>query len=177
MKEISGMSSIDQLCPKCGLCCDGTLFADVELQAGDDATRLSSLGIALMRKGKGKLAFHQPCAGYGGGCCRIYPDRPGRCRSFECGLLKRVAAGEMTAAAALRKIAKAKKLIDRVRRLLQQPDGRDKAEALTHCYQEAMSAPIDLAAGDADRRGDLMLAMNALMEELQRHFLTKGVGS
>ncbi len=31
------------LCPDCGLCCNGVLFADVELRAGDDAGRLKQL--------------------------------------------------------------------------------------------------------------------------------------
>ena len=49
------MSSIDQLCPNCGLCCDSTLFADVELRAGDDAKRLQKLGLTLAKKGRGSL--------------------------------------------------------------------------------------------------------------------------
>ena len=54
------MNSVDQLCPNCGLCCNGVLFADVELQPGDDAGRLAALGMALKKKG-GQRAFVQPC--------------------------------------------------------------------------------------------------------------------
>ena len=43
---------VSQLCPKCGLCCNGVLFADVELRKGDDAERLAELGLLLEKKGR-----------------------------------------------------------------------------------------------------------------------------
>jgi Fe-S-cluster containining protein len=166
------MNSIDQLCPNCGLCCDSTLFADVELRASDDPRRLRQLGLTLAKKGRTKLAFAQPCACFDGRLCGIYADRPNRCRAFDCGLLKRVAAGEMTAKAALKKITEAKQLAERVRALLRLLGQRDEEMALTHRYGEAMSAPIDLAdEAGAERHGELMLAVNDLMTRLQRDFL------
>src|ERR1700733_4283676 len=102
------MTGVEQLCPNCGLCCDSTLFADVELRAGDDAKKLRRLGPTLFAKTKTKLAFPQPCACFDGKLCKIYNDRPKRCRLFECGLLKKVEAGEMTTNAALKKISDAK---------------------------------------------------------------------
>src|SRR5271170_4181088 len=100
--------AVAQLCPNCGLCCNGVLFADVELRAGDDAERLRQLGLTLEKKGQGRLAFVQPCACFDGKFCGIYADRPKRCRTFECGLLKRVQAGGLDADAALKTIAKTK---------------------------------------------------------------------
>jgi hypothetical protein len=166
------MNGIDQLCPNCGLCCDGTLFADVELRAGDDAKKLERLGFELFQKSKTKLAFPQPCAGFDGKLCKIYGDRPKRCRLFECGLLKKVEAGEISAGAALRKISAAKERARDVRGLLRLLGQRDEAMALTHRYTEAMSAPMDLAdEKDTARRGELMLAVSELMNLLQRDFL------
>ena len=166
------MGSIEQLCPNCGLCCDSTLFADVELRAGDAAPRLQRLGLTLHRKTKTKLAFHQPCACFDGKLCRIYEDRPYRCRQFDCGLLKRVAANELTAGAALKKISETKRHAEKVRELLRSLGQRDEPMALTHRYAEAMSAPIDLAdEAGAERHGELMLAVNDLMTRLQRDFL------
>jgi len=164
--------AISQLCPNCGLCCDSTLFADVELRAGDDAKRLEKLGLALEKKGKNKLAFAQPCAGFDGRLCKIYQDRPKRCRLFECGLLKRVEAGELTAKTALKKIAGAKKRAGQVRELLRLLGERDGRSALAHRYAAAMSAPVNLAdEQNAERHGELMLAVNDLMTVLQRDFL------
>ena len=96
-------SAVAELCPQCGLCCDSTLFADVELRDDDDPARLRQLGLTLVKKGRTKVAFAQPCACFDGKLCGIYADRPGRCRRFECGILKRVDAGEMTSGAALKK--------------------------------------------------------------------------
>jgi Fe-S-cluster containining protein len=167
------MNGIEQLCPNCGLCCDSTLFADVVLRAGDDAKRLAKLGWSLEKKGRGKLAFAQPCACFGGKLCTIYDDRPKRCRTFECGLLKRVGADEMNAGAALKKISEAKILVKKVRELLCSLGQNDERLALTKRYSQAMSAPVDLAASenDSEQRGELMLAVNDLMRTLQRDFL------
>jgi len=164
--------SVDQLCPNCGLCCDSTLFADVELRAGDDAKRLAILGLTLEKKGRGKLAFAQPCACFDGKLCGIYADRPKRCRTFECGLLKKVEADEMTVGAALKKISEAKKRAEKVRELLRSLGQREEQMALTHRYMAAMSAPVDLSdETNAERHGELMLAVNDLMSVLQREFL------
>jgi uncharacterized protein len=166
------MNGVNQLCPRCGLCCDSTLFADVELRKGDDAQRLAELGLALHPKTKTKLAFSQPCVCFDGGLCKIYNDRPQRCRRFECGLLKKVEAGEMTAGAALEKIFAVKRRVEKVRELLRALGQRDETMALTHRYAEAMSAPVDLADEQAaDRHGELMLAVGELMQILQRDFL------
>jgi Fe-S-cluster containining protein len=166
------MNGVEQLCPNCGLCCDSTLFADVELRAGDDAKRLEKLGLTIGQKTRTKLAFAQPCACFDGKFCKIYADRPKRCRLFECGLLKRVEANEMTAGAALRKISEAKRRAEGVRELLRSLGQRDERMALTHRYADAMSRPIDLTdEAGAERHGELMLAVNDLMTRLQRDFL------
>lgn len=70
------MNAVDQLCPQCGLCCNGVLFGDVELQRGDDATQLAASGLGLFPKGR-KRAFSQPCSCFDGHLCAIYAQRPG----------------------------------------------------------------------------------------------------
>ena len=120
-----------------------------------------------------KLAFAQPCACFDGKLCGIYADRPKRCRTFECGLLKRVQDGQLKADAALKTIAATKRQAEKVRVLLRQLGQNDERQAMTKRYTEAMSAPIDLAdhETDSDRRGELMLAVAELMQKLQRDFL------
>jgi len=55
---------------------------------------------------------------------------------------------------------------------LRQCGQRDESMALTHRYTAAMSAPVDLAVeGEAEQRGELMLAVNDLMQMLERDFL------
>jgi Fe-S-cluster containining protein len=166
-------TAVFQLCPNCGLCCNGVLFADVELRAGDDAGKLKKLGLSLEKKGQGKLAFAQPCACFDGKLCTIYTDRPKRCRTFECGLLKRVQDGESNADAALKIISKTKRQAESVRGLLRQLGQNDERLAMTKRYAQAMSAPINLSEheSDAERRGELMLAVDELMRLLRRDFL------
>jgi Fe-S-cluster containining protein len=166
------MKAINQLCSACGLCCNGVLFADVELQKGDNAGRLIDLGMALKKKGM-KRAFVQPCSCFDGKLCRIYADRPKRCATFECGLLKCVQSGEMHVTDALKRIADAKRLAEKVRRLLRRLGDKDEQLALTRRYSRVMSRPIDLAVGEdtGQARGELMLAVNDLMHVLQREFL------
>lgn len=167
------MHPVDQLCPNCGLCCDSTLFADAELRPGDDAKRLAQLGMTITKKGRRKLAFAQPCACFDGKYCRIYRERPAQCRLFECGLLKRTAAGKINADTALKIISEAKILANRVRTLLRAFGQRPEEKAMSHSYSEAMSQPIDLSRGgdDADRHGQLLQAFHDLMELVEKEFL------
>ncbi len=161
-----------RLCPECGLCCNGVLFADVELQPGDDAGRLGTLGLRL-RRARGKVKFTQPCACLDGKLCRIYAERPTQCAAFECGVFKRVATGELTFAAALTKIKKAQRLSGRVRQLLRKLGDDAESLSLTKRYVRVMAMPMDLS-GDpdlCDARGELMLAVDDLMELLHREFL------
>jgi hypothetical protein len=111
---------MEQLCPACGLCCNGVIFANVGLRLGDDAERLRSLGLPV---GTPRSKLHpphlaQPCAAFDGCRCRVYDDRPQYCREFECVLLKSVQAGRTEPAAALRIIRAARDRADKVRRLL-----------------------------------------------------------
>jgi Fe-S-cluster containining protein len=173
MSEGKTNNAVSQLCPNCGLCCNGVLFADVELRAGDDAARLAELGLSLHKKGRNKSVFGQPCACFDGKFCGIYDERPKRCRQFECGLLKKVAAEKLSAGVALQKISAAKTHAEKIRGRLCSLGQNDERMALTKRYAEVMSSPIDLAAAenDSELRGELMLAVNELMQILQRDFL------
>ena len=110
---------ISELCPACGLCCNGVIFANVGLRPGDDATRLRALGLPVCTP-PSKLRpphLNQPCAAFDGCRCRVYADRPQYCREFECVLLKSVQAGHTEPAAALRIIRTARERADKVRLL------------------------------------------------------------
>ena len=60
-----------------------------------------------------------------------------------------------------------------MRGLLRQLGQNDERLAMTKRYAAAMSAPIDLSnwRTDSERRGELMLAVDELMRQLQREFL------
>lgn len=164
--------AVKQLCPACGLCCNGVLFGDVELQRGDDAKRLGNLGLNLFRKGR-KTAFTQPCSCFDGKLCVIYTDRPRQCRAFECGLLKRVNAGKLTTGAALKTIAETRRSADAVLKLVRELGNTDENQPLNQRYAAVVAQPIDMSASETEveLRGELMMAVAKLVDSLERDFL------
>jgi Fe-S-cluster containining protein len=172
MNEKTVANPVAALCPQCGLCCNGVLFADVELRRADRPAALERLGLKILKKGR-KRAFAQPCSCFDGKLCTIYRDRPAYCAAFECGLLQRVAAGEGAVPSALKTIALAKRKVARVELLLKKLGAADPGLPLTQRYANAMRAPVELArgGGGTNHPGKLMLAMAELMELLQTEFL------
>lgn len=170
-----GNLPVDQLCLACGLCCNGVLFKDVELQPGDDPVRLRQLELPISAPSKTTrpLRFPQPCAALGTDCrCHVYADRPVRCRQFECALLKVVLAGGVGIPAALRTIRITRQQADRVRQLLRAVGNTEESLALSLRFRRARKR---LEAGTlddetADRFGDLTLAVHDLNLLLRQHF-------
>ena len=164
--------AVARLCPNCGLCCNGGLFDDVELQRGDNAEKLLDAGVELFQKRR-KTAFAQPCACFDGRLCRIYADRPKRCAAFDCGLLRRVQDGELTAAVALKQIRTAKRLVDKVTGLVRSLGNQDETQPLNKRYRAILAQGIDLSARAADirKRSQLLRAVAKLAGQLERDFL------
>src|SRR3989454_8300213 len=86
----------DTLCTNCGLCCDGTLFADVELVGQAEVARLEIMGIAIDDDDANVGLLSQPCAALRGRRCCVYAHRPKCCRVFECHLLQNAQRGAVT---------------------------------------------------------------------------------
>jgi len=176
----------DALCLACGLCCDGTLFADVELQPGDAPERLRAGGLRLLRlRTRGdllpdspRLRFNQPCAALGADChCRIYPGRPAHCRAFECALLKAFQAGTVSQATALRVIRQTRRRVADIQALLVRLGDDRKNLPLGRRFRELRRRmedgflPAGLAAEEAyERLADLMLAVQELQLTLRARF-------
>lgn len=160
------------LCPACGLCCNGVLFGDVELQPADDAAGLAGAGLTLKRKGR-KTCFVQPCTAFDGVWCRIYPRRPERCRTFVCRLWMQVQRGESSVEEAMRAIRAARAAVQRVEKLMTQLGQTETHLPLNRRFARVVAQPIDLAADDetVERRSELMLVVHTLTRILQRDFL------
>jgi Fe-S-cluster containining protein len=131
MSELSSAQAIDQLCLQCGMCCNGVLFRDVELQPGDDGQKLKTLGMPV--KGKAQSGkFNQPCVALGSDCrCRIYADRPSRCRQFECALLLEVMAGHTETEPALKLIRSTRRKADKVLKLMREIGDQSESVSLS----------------------------------------------
>lgn len=168
------MSAVEQLCPQCGLCCNGVLFGDVELQRADKPGRLAALGLELFAK-QHKRAFSQPCACFDGQLCRIYVERPMRCRAFECTQIQRVELGKQSLAGAARKVRQARRLAEQVTQLCRMLGNHDEHVPLNQRYSAIMAEPLELGGDEKqlDLRGELMLAVGRLVNVLERDFLVR----
>jgi hypothetical protein len=167
------MDDGQRLCAACGLCCNGVLFADVELQPRDIPERLEFLGLRILAKGRGDLRrFRQPCPAWEGCRCAIYRERPSHCRAFDCRQLRRLKAGDTSESEALDVIRRTLRQVVRVEDLLQVFGQTRRDRPLAARYAAAMRRAVDLA-GDpqaAARQGRLLRAMRALMRRLETDF-------
>lgn len=166
------------LCQACGLCCDGSLFDLVKLEAGDDARRLKALGLPVtVSRGKAPVArFPQPCAALcADRTCRLYADRPWQCRVFECGVFKEANAGRIAVATAQRTIAQARRRADKIRRLLRELGDTDEHRGLGerfHRTSERLESGHASAAAKATF-ADLSLELHHFKRQAFDKFYTR----
>lgn len=180
----------EAICLKCGLCCNGVIFADVKLQPAERLTVAEALesmprATDLFPAADGRTpavvpaaivtpskCLAQPCAAFDGRLCRIYADRPKYCRQFECALLKRVKEGHHFAAAALVSIRSARKKAGVVRGLLRLLGDTDERTALAARFRRATerAEQSDLEGEPAARFGKLTRAMHELNHMLASTF-------
>jgi Fe-S-cluster containining protein len=164
------VTSADQLCLACGLCCDGTLFDNVRLGPGDAAEKLKALGlpVRVTRAKTPTSFFRQPCAAL---CenrtCRVYADRPSQCRSFECGVFKSAQAGRISFTAGLRQVTRARRKADHIRQLLRElgdtEEHRSLSERFRRVQQRMETEAVDaVAAGMFAELGQEMHAFKLL---------------
>src|SRR4030095_6777595 len=124
-----------------------------------------------------KAALPQPCSALcADNRCRIYGHRPSRCRAFECGLFKAVAADDVPPSAALKAIRATWRQVDKVRRLLAQTGDTDDASALSLRFRRVCRgcerAPYGREA--ADVFAELTREMHALNLILSSPFYPGG---
>jgi uncharacterized protein len=175
----SSRPAADEICLACGLCCNGVIFANLQLQPADDAERLRSHGLPITtsRAPRHPPFLTQPCAALEGCSCRVYADRPQYCRHFECVLLKSVVAGRTQPAEALRIIGAARDRAEKVRRLLRALGDKDEHVALSARFRRTSTRlkAMDLSEETADTYGQLTLAVHDLNLLLGEAFYPGGV--
>ena len=162
------------LCTQCGLCCDGSLFADVELASRAEATSLEIMGLVVDDDDANVALLPQPCAALRGRRCGIYAQRPKCCRTFECRLLQDVRRGAVSLEGALEQVAEASRQIGRTKQLMVQLGQRDRRLALEELCAEALSRE-GASEPDVDRvRAELAVAMSGLQKLIRKTFLGRG---
>jgi len=167
----------DTLCTRCALCCDGSLFADVELAGPAESAGLEAMGLEIEEDDAGDGLLVQPCGALQGKRCGIYAHRPECCRTFECRLLKDVRRGAVGVERAGEHIAEALKRVGRVRELAAELGQRDGRLPLKERCAEALALSDETGANPAlnRKRAELEAEMSAVEELIRRKFLG-GVG-
>jgi hypothetical protein len=164
-------SLTEALCTRCGLCCDGSLFADVELAGRAEATRLEVLGMDIEDDDPGGSQLLQPCAALQGRRCGIYPHRPECCQTFECRLLQDVRRGAVRVERAKAQITATLARIARVKLLLAQLGESDGRLPLGERCAEALARDPDADPQVNRKRAELEAAMSAVETVIRKTFL------
>jgi hypothetical protein len=163
--------SATRLCSACGMCCNGVLFHGMAVQPEDSLRALAAKGLRARRR-DGELQFQQPCSAHDGNCCRIYTERPQRCRAFDCLQLLAVSAGKITETLAMEKIQEARRCSERVRELLEMLGDDRKIRPLATRCAGIFTPPLDPSPHAEALRAELRGAMTALEEVLAKDFRT-----
>ena len=166
-------SLTDTLCTRCGLCCDGALFADVELTGPTEAAGLEVMGLEIEEDDADGGLLVQPCAALRGRRCGIYAHRPECCRTFECRLLQDVRRGAVDVNRAGEHIAEALKRIGRMRELAAELGQRDGRLPLKERCAEALALADEAGADPTlERKGaELEAEMSAVEGLIRKRFL------
>lgn len=165
-------SLTDRLCTHCGLCCDGSLFGDVELASRKEADGLTILGLEIDDDGDGEVLV-QPCRALQGTRCGVYAHRPECCRTFACRLLLDAGSGAVS-------VERARTLIDltladigRVTALLPRPGrGAARLPLRERCAEALATEPGRLPA-TVRRRARLQDAIERADRRIREHFLPR----
>ena len=169
-------SLTDTLCTRCGLCCDGSLFADVELASVQEATGLEILGLDVTHDdGEAKPGLLSlPCRALVGRRCSIYAHRPACCRSFECRLLQDARAGAVSVEQALGHVTDALARIRSVKTLLVKLGQRDQRLPLAERCAEALASERPATPAVKRNRARLEREISGVTQLLRRRFLRGG---
>ena len=170
-------SLTNTICTRCGLCCDGSLFADVELTGTAEATALEVMGLEIedAEADDGALLL-QPCAALKGKRCGIYLHRPECCRTFECRLLQEVRRGSVGIVVAKAKLAETLEQIERVKKLVRQLGQSNQRLPLKERCVEALANPEESSAHPRlkRKRAELEIAITSVDHLLRETFLDGG---
>ncbi len=159
------------LCRECGMCCDGTVFADVRLSPEDKARIAVHGHTAALFKGAPPSRLKQPCSAFLEGRCAVYLNRPDHCRNFDCALLKKVVAGKLAFDRAQRTVRLCREKANKVRQLLRMLGDEEEDVALMTRFRRVLrhceAHPGD--DGQRDTVAKLSLAAHDLNRALARH--------
>jgi uncharacterized protein len=164
-------SLTDTLCARCGLCCDGSLFADAELAGRAETIRLEVLGLAIEDDELNRALLPQPCGALRGTRCGVYANRPECCRTFECRLLQDVRVGLVSPEHAKERIVAALTQVSRVKALIAAVGRRGRGLPLAESCAETLARDAKANPRMSLKRAELERAMAAVEKSVWPTFL------
>ena len=99
--------AVGELCQRCALCCDGSLFTRVPIGVDE----VVDARLQLVTNERGGRHLPQPCRALHALRCDAYEVRPLACRRFECLLVGALRDGETTAGEAHETVKRAQGLV------------------------------------------------------------------
>jgi len=112
-----------ELCKKCGFCCDDTLFPHGTIEADE----ILPFGLVEIYE-KGERSFKLPCPHFNGLCTIYHQGRPEVCDSFQCLLFEDVMVEETSLEEALQLVEQIKAQKKRMCQLLSAYPGKTLRE-------------------------------------------------
>jgi Fe-S-cluster containining protein len=146
------------------------MYSSVHLEPTDHPDSLTAQGFQLAQH-KDKQYFEQPCVAFQPCRCGIYEQRPAICQTYECKLLKRYKAGELSFDKALSFIQEAIQLRDIVRKDVEYFLATEKPQSLPNLFL-SMVNKLDKMEADERKQVHPMMQLNvgALRILLSQHF-------
>ncbi|QIP13924.1 hypothetical protein G8759_15545 [Spirosoma aureum] len=126
MKDLIVESPLNEqeLCVKCGFCCDGTLFSFAVLQAGEQGDLPEKIEQSYSKEDDREF-FKLPCSYFCGKCTIYDKKRASICSAFRCQLLKDFSKDKITQTNAIKIIENAAKFREEIYSLYRQIFGKD----------------------------------------------------
>ena len=157
------------LCVACGLCCNGVLHTQVQVQP-EHVQIVGKLGLTIEKLDDASVGFRQPCVLYQNERCSAYPHHPSACKAYRCALLRKYESGDVTLEQSLAIVRQAKELLR---------DGVDNQretrsmETLRGELAQRWDRERGLLGSGAVRQANAALALRvvALDVFVQKHFL------
>lgn len=169
-EKATAQPTSSDICLSCGLCCNGVLYARVNLTPKEEALA-EELALPIIEDDAGVRSVPQPCQCFVDERCSIYEQRFGTCRTYRCALLRNVESGHVPAAEALGVIEQARGLLRALYRLLGQQEPRRTDISIwervsTYLNEHDVLGSPERTAANAK----LLLTMRALSLLCHRHF-------
>jgi hypothetical protein len=151
------------------------LFTSVICSTATEARRMEDLGSPVAMK-EGLASFPQPCNHLAESRCSVYADRPGRCRQFECELLKQVGREDQPIGRAREIIRETRTAADRLKAKLNELGNTDEEVPLAYRCDQVMDNPTDKTDEWWESYAEFNLHLRKVQALLRQHFYEPIVG-